>query len=65
MLQHLDISNAANSFVDVPEWASRASKTMSAMGLAERMARCELQVLGGIVLPLATGNIKLVPSTPA
>ena len=34
---------------------------MSSLNLAERMARCESQVLDAIVDPLAKGNINLSP----
>ena len=56
---HLDISDAASSYLDVPDWASRASRPMSTMDLSDRMSRCEVHVLYGIVEPLAKGNIAL------
>lgn len=59
--QHLDITEAANSFLDVPEWRARASKPMNRMSLDERMRRCEEFVLLGIVDPLAAGDIDLTP----
>lgn len=59
--RHLDISDIANSFIDVPEWASRSGRVMSRLDLGERMARCEEHVLYGIVDPLATGDITLTP----
>lgn len=62
--QHLDIGDAASSFLDVPEWLARCSAPMNGMDLSKRMQRCEEQVLFGIVEPLATGNINLQP-TPA
>jgi hypothetical protein len=62
---HLHISDAASSFLDVPEWKSRSSNPMAALDLAKRMAHCERQVLDGIVNPLATGNINLSPPAGA
>jgi hypothetical protein len=59
--QHLEISDAASSFLDVTEWGARSSAPMNVRDLSKRMGLCEEQVLFGIVEPLATGNINLQP----
>lgn len=59
--RHIDISDVADSFIDVPEWASRSGSVMSRLDLGARMTRCEEHVLYGIMEPLAAGDITLTP----
>ncbi|WP_216917627.1 hypothetical protein [Nocardia noduli] len=52
---------SVTSWLDVTEWADKASNPMRAMNLERRMDNCEQQILDGIILPLLTSEID--PST--
>lgn len=54
--QHMDISEALTSALDVTEWAAGATAPMTSVDLGERMAFCEQFVLNGVINPLATGT---------
>ncbi len=62
--EHLVLDGEATTgYLDVTEWADKASAPMCSMNLEHRMAMCEEQVLHGIIRPLLTGAINL-PSAP-
>jgi hypothetical protein len=54
--QHMDISEAMTSVLDVTEWAAGATSPMRSLDLGERMAFCERFVLDGVINPLVTGS---------
>jgi hypothetical protein len=51
--QHMDISDAMTSVLDVTEWAAGATLPMRSLDLGERMAFCERSLLDGVINPLA------------
>ncbi|MGW4369183.1 hypothetical protein ACWEKT_26410 [Nocardia takedensis] len=55
---------SVTSWLDVTEWADKASKPMHSMNLERRMFNCEQQVLDGIIRPLLTGEIDPSSTTP-
>ncbi|MDC8970721.1 hypothetical protein [Mycobacterium marinum] len=63
--EHMDISEAAETAIDVTEWASNASDLMKHMDLGERMWRCEDFVLEGIIEPMISGDPQPPTPTPS
>ncbi|MFE3000022.1 hypothetical protein ACFXG4_34105 [Nocardia sp. NPDC059246] len=59
---HLDITDAITSRLDVTEWVGNSSAPMKTMELSMRMALCEQFVRDGVVDPLASGDIELLPA---
>ncbi|AZG44112.1 hypothetical protein D7316_00692 [Gordonia insulae] len=57
--QHLMIDDGWSSFVDVPEWRSRAAQLLRGLSLDKRMYACEIFVLDDIIEPLVTGTASL------
>ncbi|MBU8818776.1 hypothetical protein KL864_23055 [Mycolicibacterium goodii] len=61
--EHMDISNAVETVLDVTEWAANATKPMASDELHMRMGMCEFFLREGIIEPLLTGETqKLSPS---
>ncbi|MEV4129355.1 hypothetical protein [Nocardia sp. NPDC049707] len=60
--EHLEVTDAITSRLDVSEWVLNSSPPMRSLELGERMSRCERFVLDGIIDPLATGDIVLSPT---
>ncbi len=54
---HLDVTDAITSRLDVTEWVRNSTEPMKSMELSQRMVRCEQFVLEGVINPLATGDI--------
>ncbi|MCU1645408.1 MAG: hypothetical protein JWN03_5683 [Nocardia sp.] len=54
---HLDITEAITSRLDVTEWVRNSTAPMKSLELSQRMVRCEQFVLEVVINPLATGNI--------
>lgn len=59
---HLEVTDAITSRLDVTEWVLNSSPPMRSLELGKRMSRCERFVLDGIIDPLAAGEIVLSPT---
>ncbi|HRC52441.1 MAG TPA: hypothetical protein PK331_16130 [Gordonia sp. (in: high G+C Gram-positive bacteria)] len=57
--EHLAIGDGWSSFLDVPEWRSRAATLLSGLTLDKRMYACETFVLDDIIEPLVAGTATL------
>jgi hypothetical protein len=60
---HIDITDALTTVLDVPEWVDRAGAAMASQDLGQRMARCELFILYNVIDPLAAGSATQSPPT--